>query len=170
MSRATAPVGNVTMLSQPMTPRIWSGLPMSVPRTIHGVGEPSFIEQPHTADTVAARRMQISGKTVHERMTPKTIAFRNDLSMLAAYAGFAHFQARSGKLARSRRIPHRKRPWKRMISVPAVSLRQARLRFPTADRAWTMSTSLAQVPLRRPSALLLCAKQQRQPYYARPSI
>jgi hypothetical protein len=70
-----------------------------MPKTKHGVGEPSFIEQPHTAETVAAISTQISGKTVQERMIPKTIAFRDDLSMLPAYAAFAHFQARSATSA-----------------------------------------------------------------------
>ena len=45
------------------------------------------MEQPHTAETVAARSTQSSGKTAQERITPKTIAFRDDLSMLTAYAG-----------------------------------------------------------------------------------
>jgi hypothetical protein len=57
------------------------------------------MEQPHIAETAAARSTQSSGKTAQERITPKTIAFRDDLSMLAAYAGCAYFQARSGHFA-----------------------------------------------------------------------
>jgi hypothetical protein len=74
-------------------------LPISVPKTRHGVGEPSFIEQPQTAETAAATSTQISGKIVQERITPKTIAFRNDLSMLAAYVAGGSFQAPSVNFA-----------------------------------------------------------------------
>jgi hypothetical protein len=53
------------------------------------------MEQPHTAETIAAKSTPSSGKIVQERIAPKTIAFRGDLSMLAEYAASAHFQARS---------------------------------------------------------------------------
>jgi hypothetical protein len=65
------------------------------------------MEQPHMAETVAARSAQISGKIAQERIAPKTIAFRDDLSMLATYAGCAHFQAHSTNFALSWRCPHR---------------------------------------------------------------
>jgi hypothetical protein len=49
------------------------------------------MEQPHTAETIAAKSTQSSGKTVQERIAPKTIAFRDDLSMLCSLCGFRAF-------------------------------------------------------------------------------